>query len=193
MTQHTLTLIVALLLLASVAVPIAAAQENGAAGNSPTAQNQSGQQNATAPPGAPNELELVVDETVAVVDHRYADGELTIDFYASQTSAIAVSPAAPSDQEVGTISGESYILEGSKTTSITIASPGGATFWSTESITDTTFYYIRKPSNSLIAGPYDGGDVATGSIAGALGVATAVIYGAVVARLGGRDGGRKVA
>lgn len=70
MKRH-ITVLIAVLLLA--VAPAAAQQE-------PT--------ETPVPPGAPDDVENVVDDDVALVDKSYANGEITLEFYSATSKTI---------------------------------------------------------------------------------------------------------
>lgn len=104
---------------------------------------------------------------------------------------MAGEPPAGSESGTGSISRER--LRGNTTTTVTIASGGGATFWTRDSMANGDYSYERKPSSGIVSGPWSARDVVLVGAMGAMAVSTAVLYGAVLARLGEIEGGGRIA
>jgi len=140
--------------------------------------------NMTAPTGGPDEFELVVDEHVAVVDSSWNDGTFTLRIYADIHTSITLLASPAADSERGAVQFKHRVLRADSTTVVRAQSPTGVSLWTDESAENQRVVYLRKPSQSIISGPYDGDDVRNAAIGAALGVAIAVLYEAVSAKIG---------
>ena len=168
---------------------VAAAQ---AAGNTTSTPTPSGSTNVTAPPDAPG-AELVVDSSVVVTDYRYSDGQMILKVWSDEYKPLSVAPRAPSS-DTGTVQARTFVVDADRITTVRIASPGGVTLWTSESVDENgQFHFIRKPSTFFIRGPWSGSDVRDGALGGALGVALAVLYEAVSAKVGATERGERLA
>lgn len=163
----------------------AAAQQTATPTDTPT--------NASAPDGAPSDAVLVVDEDVVVTDYRYADGQMIIEFWSAEYKIVTIAPSPDAGSESGSIQFREAVVDGSRTTTVTVSSAGGVTLWTDDSLQKERFHYLRKPSSFLITGPYDGSDVRDAGLGGALGVVIAVLYEAVAAKVGSAQRGERLA
>jgi cytoskeletal protein RodZ len=142
--------------------------------------------NLTGPAGAPS-VELVVDEHVAITHTAWSDGTFRLRIYADTYTSITLLASPDADSQQGTAEFESRVLRKDTTTTVRIDSNTGVTAWTDESARDGRVVYLRKPSQSIVSGPYDGTDVRNAGIGGAAGVAIAVLYEAVAAKLGAEN------
>lgn len=149
--------------------------------------------NFTGPDGGPGDYELVIDRSVAITEWRYQDGTFIIDFYAEDYTSLTMvaSPSGSSDQ--GAVEYRGAVLDGGSITTVRIGSDSKVSMWTEASAENGRAVYLDKPSTAFVSGPYDGTDVRNAAIGAALGVALAVLYEAVAAKLGSADGMERVA
>lgn len=167
------------------------APDDGAATATPTPTASS--TNASAPPGAPSEVELVIDEDLVLVDHGTVNGQLQLRFWSTAYKAVSIAPAVDSDDSAGTLEFRAEVVDKDKETLVRVPDTGGVTMWTEASIAQNRFHYVKTGSGSLISGPYSGSDVQTAGLFGALGVSIAVLYQAIAAKLGASEPARRVA
>ena len=168
--------------IALAALPGAAAQE--------TAENNTA--NVTAPSNAPG-AELVIDSNVVVTDYWYADGQMHLKLWSDEFKPVSVAPRADSSDS-GTITARTHVVDADTETTVSVASPGGVSIWTTESVEENNqFHFVRKPSSFFIRGPWSGADVRNAGFGGALGVAIAVLYTAIRTKIGAGKRGERVA
>ncbi|MDS0276450.1 hypothetical protein NDI85_01360 [Halomicroarcula sp. S1AR25-4] len=180
--------IVIILVLSSIAFAGVASAQQATSTPTTTPSNST----VSAPSGAPD-AELVVDSDVVVTSYRYEDGEMIIKFWSSEFKSISVAPRADSS-ESGTVTARAFVLDEDTITTVRIASPGGVSFWTAESMEQNNqWHYLRKPSTFLITGPWSGSDVRDAGLGGALGVMIAVLYEAVSAKIGASQRGERLA
>lgn len=149
--------------------------------------------NQTVPDGAPDTVELVLDDDVAVTDYSYADGVFTLSVYSDAYTTMTVAGSPEKGQQSGSASFKTVPLKKGATTKVQIESPTAVNMWTEKSIEDGRWYYVTKPSSGLISGPWDGSDVRDAGIGGALGVMLTVLYTAVEAKTSGGRRGERVA
>jgi hypothetical protein len=178
--------IIAVIVLLSVVTGIAAADP--ANQTSPTPENGT----KKLPPGAPTDVDLVLDQDVAIVDWRYREGQFVLDVYSSDYTTMTVA-AAPSGQgQQGSASFRTVALDEGKTTTVRITASNAVTLWTEGSVEENRWYYLRRQS-SIIRGPYSGDDVTNAAFGSATGVALAVLITAVRAKIGATDMGERIA
>lgn len=150
--------------------------------------------NATAPDSAPDNAALVIDSQTVVVDYSVQNGEMVIDLYSTEYKTVSFGPSPSSGSETGTIQSQTHVVAADQTTTVRIASPEGVTIWTNESVTDGRFHYISPSGYSLFgSSTFTGSDVRNAGIGGAIGVAIAVLYEAVSAKIGSSERGERVA
>lgn len=149
--------------------------------------------NQTLPNGAPDSVELVLDDDVAVTDYSYADGVFTLSVYSDEYTTMTVAGSPEKGQESGSASFKTVALKKGTTTKVQIESPTAVNMWTEKSIEKGRWYYVTKPSSGLISGPWDGSDVRDAGIGSALGVVVSVLYTAMEAKTSGGRKGEQVA
>jgi len=117
----------------------------------------------TGPAGAPDDVELVVNENIVVVDYRYEDRQMVVDWYADTPVTITVAPTPEPGSEAGTVRTHPVLLDGETVTTSRTRSAGGISFF----VDDSAYHYLRRPGNSLISGPWTARDVQTAALSGA--------------------------
>jgi len=208
MTHTRKLLIVSLLavsLFGSLAVAPAAAANNSTATatltdvpQSPTttpAPTETPAQTPDGPDGGPNETVLTLDESVAVTDWWYDhdSNEFVISFYADEYTAVTLVGSPDSEAESGTLDFKGRALDKGKVSVVRIQSETGVSFWTEKSAEDGRAGFLRAPQDNPLGGPYDDQDVRNAAIGGSLGVALAVIFEAVAAKLAATDSVERVA
>lgn len=151
--------------------------------------------NVTGPDSAPGDVELVIDSETVVTGYRVEDGQLVVDLYSTEYKPVSFGPQVSSSSETGTIESQTHVVAADQTTTVRIASPGGVTIWTDESVNQGRFHYIRPGGSSSTFGTstFTGSDVRNAGIGGALGVVIAVLYEAVSAKVGSSKRGERVA
>lgn len=167
-----------LMVLGSIAIGPAAAVTDDAV----VYQQAGNQTNATAPPGAPSNVEIVVDDDVAVTDWHYSDGTFKIDVYSSEYKTMTFAANPESRGSSGTFQWKVVALDKGKTTTVEVAATKAVTMSTEESRQAGRGYYIKK-EGILISGPYSGDDVFNAGLGGAIGVTLAVLYEAMASKL----------
>lgn len=190
--KRILTLVMIVLCIASGSAIATAQESTPTTTPTPTQTPSPEPQNQTAPPGAPDDLDLVVDRQVALVDWDYRDGEFVLDVYASDYTTMTVAASPSTRSQSGSVNFESVVLEKETTTTVRIPASRAITFWTENSVEDGRAYFLRKKGD-LITGPYSGDDVRNAAIGGAFGVVIAVLYEAVSAKVGAAERGERLA
>jgi len=138
-------------------------------------------------PDTSRDVEIVVDENVAILDTEYNSGTFKLRVYSDAYTTLTLAAAPDGSSEKGTIQFKTEALDANKIVDIYISSESGVTAWTDASAEDGRAVYVRKPSQGIVDGPYDGADVRNGAAGAAIGVAIAVIYEAVAAKIGAAD------
>jgi hypothetical protein len=160
------------------------------------------QQNTTATPANTTTTTETVDGTrfygddaVRIVDWTYTDGTFTITFHATREKLVTMT-AAPAGSGEGSSPGNvKQVWIGEGRTTVQMNAPTGDVWLSTSTSVANGRYTALSASkdNHLLAGPYTGSDVRNAGIGGALGVALAVLYEAVAAKIGTTERGERMA
>lgn len=138
-------------------------------------------------------MQLVIDSEVAVYDWTTSGDLYKIRFYADSYQTVTLTGTPPaSASDTGTFSWKSYTLASDTYTTVTIKSGGPVSISTERSRERGVGYYIRKDT-SILSGPFGQDDVTYAGIGGALGVAIAVLYEAIAAKLAIRQSAEKIA
>lgn len=185
------TILVGLLLIGLLATPMAAvAQESPT--STPTATPTPG----PADGDRPGEAQVFGDPAVYIESWSYSDGVFRIVFNSSdyRPSLMLTAPVEHSQEGANrgaVVSRE--LLRGS--TIVEIASPTGEVSITTSTSIQAGVYtkLDADQGGALVAGPWDGTDVRDAGIGGALGVALAVVLGALSVVSGDSNEGERIA
>ncbi|WP_435065633.1 hypothetical protein [Halobaculum sp. EA56] len=185
------TILVGLLLIGLLATPLAAvAQESPTA--TPTAEPTSG----PADGDRPGEAQVYGDDAVYIESWSYSDGRFTIVFNSSAYRPSLTLTAPVENSQRGSNRGaivQRELTRGS--TTVEIAAPTGEVIITTSTTVDAGVYtkLDADRGGDLVAGPFDGSDVRDAGIGGALGVALAVVLGALSVVSGDSNEGERIA
>ena len=124
---------------------------------------------------------------MAVLDTEYNDGTFRIRVYSDAYTSLTLVAPKESSGDHGTVEFRAEQLDSESIVDIYVTSPGPVTLWTENSRQEGRAAVVEKPSQSVVDGPYDGADVRNAAAGGALGVALAVIYEAVAAKIGASD------
>jgi hypothetical protein len=138
-------------------------------------------------PDTNREVELIVDSNVAVLNTEYNDGTFKIRVYSDVYTTLTLVAPKESSGDHASVEFRAEQLDQDNIVDIYVTSPGPVTLWTQASKDDGRAAVVEKPSQSVVDGPYDGADVRNAAAGGALGVALAVIYEAVAAKIGASD------
>jgi hypothetical protein len=175
------------LVTAQEATPTETAEPTG---TSSAPDGQSG--SLTSGPPSNESALLVVDDELTVTALSYQGNELVIEFHAETFKSVSIAPQPESREQAGSVSSRAYLVE-EGTTTVRVETPGGVSLWTDQSVASGRIHFLRKPSDSVISGPYTSDDVRNAGIGGGLGVVIAVLYEAVSAKVGASERGERVA
>jgi hypothetical protein len=180
----------------ALSTPLATAQEatptetDAPTETSPTPGDQA--DSSTSEPPSNESALLVVDDELTVTELSYQGNELVIEFQADTFKTVSIAPQPESQEQAGSVSSRSYLVD-EGTTTVRVETPGGVSLWTDQSVASGRIHFLRKPSDSIISGPYTSDDVRNAGLGGGLGVVIAVLYEAVSAKIGAAERGERVA
>jgi|GEM_PF-1722630 len=138
-------------------------------------------------PDTNREVETVVDEHVAILSTEYNDGTFKIRVYSDAYTSIQLVAPQDTSGDHATVKFRTEQLDSDKIVDIYITSPGPVTVWSEASREDGRAALVEKPSGGIVDGPYTGADVRNAAAGGMAGVAIAVLYEVIAAKIGASD------
>lgn len=185
------TILVGLLLVGLLVAPATAiAQESPTA--TPTAESTPG----PADGERPGEAELFGDPAVYIESWSYSDGVFRIVFNSSAYRSSLTLTAPVANSQEGANRGAVVSRELTRgSTVVEIASPTGEVSITTSTSIRAGVYtkLDADQGGAIIAGPWDGADVRDAGIGGSLGVALAVVLGALSVVSGDSNEGERIA
>ena len=138
-------------------------------------------------PDTSREVETIIDEHVAILSTEYNDGTFKIRVYADAYTSIQLVAPKDTSGDHATVAFRTEQLDADKIVDIYITSPGPVTVWSEDSREDGRAALVEKPSGGIVDGPYTGADVRNAAAGGMAGVAIAVLYEVIAAKIGASD------
>jgi len=153
----------------------------------PSTAVQTGSDINISGPDTNREVELVVDENVAILESSYSNGNMKLRVYSDSYTTLTVAAAPDGSSDQGHIEFRTEQLDANTIVDIRVSTESGVTAWTQKSAEDGRAVYIRKPGDALIEGPYDGKDVRNAGLGAGLGVAVMVLYVAIAAKIGAAE------
>jgi len=144
-------------------------------------------------PDTNREVETIIDEHVAILSTDYNDGTFKIRVYADAYTSIQLVAPKDTSGDHATVAFRTEQLDADKIVDIYITSPGPVTVWSEDSRADGRAALVEKPSGGIVDGPYTGDDVRNAAAGGMAGVALAVLYEVIAAKIGASEKFRRIA